>query len=88
MPGRKNNLVKITITIILIMYIYHELINVLSAHIICINLNMIFYTHTEHSPTRTGVQSRQKKDLMIHNISFVLRKIPHFPYKCAIKTNR
>ena len=28
------------------MYIYHALINALSAH-------MIFYTHVEHSPTKT-----------------------------------
>ena len=35
------------------MYIYHALINALSAHIIHINLNMLFYTHIEHSPTKT-----------------------------------
>ena len=35
------------------MYIYHALINVLTAHMIHINLNMIFYTHVEHSPTKT-----------------------------------
>ena len=39
--------------IILIMYIYYALINALSAHMIHINLNMIFYTHVEHSPTKT-----------------------------------
>ena len=39
--------------IIIIMYIYHALINALSVHIIHINLNMIFYTHVEHSPTKT-----------------------------------
>ena len=38
--------------IIIIMYIYHALINALSAHMIHINLN-IFYTHVEHSPTKT-----------------------------------
>ena len=38
---------------IIIMYIYHVLINALSAHIIHINLNMIFYTHLEDSPTET-----------------------------------
>ena len=32
--------------IIIIMYIYHAL----SAHMIYINLNMIFYTHVMHSP--------------------------------------
>ena len=30
---------------IIIMYIYHALINALSAHMIHINLNMIFNTH-------------------------------------------
>ena len=35
------------------MYIYHVLINALSAHMIHINLSMIFYTHAEHSPTKT-----------------------------------
>ena len=32
------------------MYIYDALINALSTHMIHINLNMIFYTHVEHSP--------------------------------------
>ena len=36
------------IIMIIIMYIYHALINALSAHMIHINLNMIFYTHAEH----------------------------------------
>ena len=35
------------------MCIYHALINALSAHMTHINLNMIFYTHVEHSPTKT-----------------------------------
>ena len=35
------------------MYIYHALINALSIHMIHINLNMIVYTHVEHSPTKT-----------------------------------
>ena len=35
------------------MYICHVLINAMSAHMIHINLNMIFYTHVEHSPTKT-----------------------------------
>ena len=41
------------VIIIIIMYIYHALINALSAHMIHINLNMIFYTHVERSPTKT-----------------------------------
>ena len=40
--------------IIIIMYIYHALINALSVHMIHINLNIIFYTHVEHSPTKTA----------------------------------
>ena len=40
-------------SVIIIIYIYHALINALSAHMIHINLNMIFYTHVEHSPTKT-----------------------------------
>ena len=39
--------------IIIIKYIYHAIINALSAHMIHINVNMIFYTHVEHSPTKT-----------------------------------
>ena len=39
----------LTSTETIIMYIYHTLINALSAHMIHINLNMIFYTHIEHS---------------------------------------
>ena len=35
------------------MYIYHALINSLSAHMIHINLNTIFCTHIGHSPTKT-----------------------------------
>ena len=35
------------------MYIYYALINALGAHMIHINLNMVFYTHVEHSPTKT-----------------------------------
>ena len=38
----------LTFTII-IMYIYHALINALSAHMVHINLNTIVYTHAEHS---------------------------------------
>ena len=39
--------------IIIIMYIYHALIDALSAHVIHINLNTIFYTHIEDGPTKT-----------------------------------
>ena len=39
--------------LIIIMYIYHALIRALTAHIIHINLNTIFYTHVEDSLTKT-----------------------------------
>ena len=43
------------------MYIYHALINALSTHMIRMNLNMIFYTHVEHSPTKTVYIKYYKK---------------------------
>ena len=43
------------IIIIIIMYVYRSLINALSAHIIHINLNMIFCTHVEHSSIKNNV---------------------------------
>ena len=46
---RWQNLWSIIMIIIITMYIYRALINALSAHMIYINLNMIFYTHVEHS---------------------------------------
>ena len=46
-------LVVVDLILTLTMYIYHALINALSAHIIRIILNTIFYTHVEHSPTKT-----------------------------------
>ena len=35
------------------MYIYHVLIKALSAQVIHINQNMMFYAHVEHSPNKT-----------------------------------
>ena len=52
MFGRHKNMSINTVKlylVIIIMYVYHALINTLSAHMIHINLNMIFCTHTEHS---------------------------------------
>ena len=37
------------------MYIYHAVISALSARVILINLNMIFYTHVEHSPIKINL---------------------------------
>ncbi len=48
---KKKKILRHTFELIII-YIYRTLINALSAHIILINLNMIFYTHVEHSPNQ------------------------------------
>ena len=67
-----TNLVLHYAVIIIIMYIYHALINALSAHMIHININMIFYAHVEHSPTKTlyikyyKKQSKNKNALHTH----------------------
>ena len=42
------------------MYIYHELIDALSTHMMHINLNTI-YTHVEHSPTDAIYLKYRKK---------------------------
>ena len=47
------HLIVLLMLMIIVVYVYHALINALSAHVIHINLNMIFYTHVEHSPTST-----------------------------------
>ena len=44
---------ELNISIIMLLYLYHTLINALSAHIIHNNLNTIFYTDVEDSPTKT-----------------------------------
>ena len=51
MKSVKQNIIlqSVIIIIIIIMYIYHALMNALSAHMIYINLNMIFYTRVELS---------------------------------------
>ena len=46
-------LVLCVLALIIIMYIYHALINALSAYMIHINLNRICCTHVERSPTKT-----------------------------------
>ena len=45
----------IMMIIIIIMYIYHAVINALSAHRIHINLSIIFYTHVEYNPTKDSL---------------------------------
>ena len=66
------------INVIIIMYIYCMLINTLSAHIVHINLNIIFYTHVEHSPIKNNLHKvlygnththihTQKMNLNVHD---------------------
>ena len=51
---------------IIITYIYLALINALCAHMMHVNLNMIFYTHVEHSPTKTIYVKYYTKILYIY----------------------
>ena len=65
------------------MYIYHALTNALSTHMTHINLNMIFYTHVEHSPTKTIYikyckKKRRKKEELFHS-SVSYSNIPFSP---------
>ena len=43
------------------MYIYHVLINALSAHMIHINLNTIFYTDVGHNPANAIYRKYYRK---------------------------
>ena len=52
------------------MNIYHALIHDLSTHMIHINLN-IFYTHVEHSPTKTTDIKYYKKKLKINKYIYI-----------------
>ena len=62
------------------MYIYHALIKALSTHMIHINLNMIFYTHVEHSPTRT-VYIKYYMEKQTHTLQTHTHTCRHFPGK-------
>ena len=66
----------IIMLIIIIMYIYHALINALSAHMIHINLNMIFYTHVKHSPTKT-IYIKYYLNLYIYKNKIIIIKTHH-----------
>ena len=44
---------ELCLLLLLLMYIYHALINALSAHVIHIKLNTIFYIRVEDSPSET-----------------------------------
>ena len=55
------------------MYIYHAFINALSAPMTHINLNMIFYTHVEHSPTKTIYIKYYKKQNALQTVVSLLQ---------------
>ena len=64
---RRRRKSRILQKVIIIMYIYHALNNALSAHMIHINLNMIFHTYVEHSPTKTiYIKNKLKNALQTH----------------------
>ena len=69
------------------MYIYHALNNALSAHMIHINLNMIFYTHVEHSPTKTiyikYYTEKQTNTRTIHTLDTHARTHTHTLLQCV-----
>ena len=59
------------------MYIYHAFINAMSAHVMHINLNMIFYTCVEHSSTKIIYikyytnKNKNKKALQTHTYTLL-----------------
>ena len=82
---------------IIVMYIYHALINALSAHMMHVNLNMMFCTHVEHSPTRHsttwwserklvgkegGAKSSNVKPSVYFSVSIIHRC--HCAYDCML----
>ena len=62
--------------VIIIIYIYHALINALSGHMIHINLNMIFYTHVEHSHVYAGLYPERDHFSFSSSFKFQLRLTP------------
>ena len=59
------------------MYIYHALINALSAYMIRINLNIMFYTHVEHSHTKTIYIKYYTKKLKKHTLQASMHARTH-----------
>ena len=56
------------------MYIYSALIDALSAHIIHIKLNVIFYTHVEHSPIKSNLHKVCKHVFVATKVSLCLSR--------------
>ena len=48
--GRTSSITEYVVSLIIIMNIYHALINTLSAHMILLNPNTRFYTHDTSQP--------------------------------------
>ena len=70
------------------MYIYHALTNALKAHMIHMNLNMTFYTHVEHSPTKTVLHKvlygEQKMRVYILNTFWNGEPVQFFQERCWV----
>ena len=64
------------------MYIYHVLINALSAHVIHIHLNMIFYIHVEHNPTKT-IYIKYYTEKQTHTLHTHTHTHTHTHYDCS-----
>ena len=60
------------------MYIYCTLINALSAHRVHINLNMIFYTHVEHSPIKNNLHKVLYGNTHTHSLTTDTNTKHHF----------
>ena len=56
--------------IIIIMYIYRALFNTLSAPIVHINLNMMFYTHVRHSPIKNNLHKVLYRNTHTHTSNY------------------
>ena len=65
--------------IIIVMYIYHVLINTVSTHMIHINLNAIFYAHT-NTIFNTNVEHVQSYQNNLHFIRCVLKHTHTYTY--------
>ena len=51
MRTKSEHMHEAQIITVILMYIHQSLINALSAHVIHVNLNTMFYAHVEQSPT-------------------------------------
>ena len=55
----------------IIMYIYHALINALSAHMIQIGLNKILFTHRNHKLNKQVQETEEKKQYAYLSVTYI-----------------